>query len=156
MADAIAAAAERRSQAQPVQTTAAQLSAEHERRQLFRRLIDPGISRPNSKEQYFASLKVSLIYVCMLENRDLKCGVKTLSTIAENLLKDPDNPKFRQFKVCSRSTHIILELTFMKPTNTVIKKNLVETKGALEYAIQVFTLLRIRSILLYDTYLHPL
>jgi len=42
-----------------------------------------------------------------------------LSTIAENLLKDPENEKFKKFK----------------PTNTLIKKNLVEVKGAVEYAV---------------------
>jgi hypothetical protein len=47
--------------------------------------------------------------------------VQTLSTIAENLLRDPDNPKFRQFK----------------PTNTIIKRDLVDPKGTLEYAVAV-------------------
>lgn len=41
--------------------------------------------------------------------------------IAENLLREPDNPKFRQFK----------------PTNTIIKRDLVNPKGALEYAVAV-------------------
>ncbi|KAL4081890.1 hypothetical protein V8B97DRAFT_2001988 [Scleroderma yunnanense] len=74
---------------------------EHEKRQMFRRLIDPGIFRPNSRETALASLK-------------------TLATIAENLLREPDNPKFQQFK----------------QTNDLIKRRLVETKGALEYAIE--------------------
>ncbi|KAG6916286.1 hypothetical protein DXG01_007527 [Tephrocybe rancida] len=101
-ADALAAAAERRTSQLPAQPSAAQMAAEHERRQAFRRLIDPGIVRPNSKEQAVASLK-------------------TLLTIAENLLREPENPKFQQFK----------------PTNTTIKKNLVDPKGTLEYAIEV-------------------
>jgi hypothetical protein len=46
---------------------------------------------------------------------------KTLSKIAENLIREPENPKFRQFK----------------PTNNTIKRHLIETKGALEYAIAV-------------------
>lgn len=46
---------------------------------------------------------------------------QTLSQIAENLLREPDNPKFRQFK----------------PTNTIIKRDLVDPKGALEYAVAV-------------------
>ncbi|KAL4075833.1 hypothetical protein J3A83DRAFT_2055448 [Scleroderma citrinum] len=75
---------------------------EHEKRQMFRRLIDPGIFRPNSRETALASLK-------------------TLATIAENLLREPDNPKFQQFK----------------QTNDLIKRRLVETKGALEYAIEL-------------------
>lgn len=56
--DARAAAAERRiRQAQP-QKTAAQQAAMHERRQKFRRMIDPGIMRPNAHEQAVQSLKV--------------------------------------------------------------------------------------------------
>jgi hypothetical protein len=46
---------------------------------------------------------------------------QTILKIAENLLNDPDNPKFQQFK----------------PTNTIIKKNLIDPKGALEYVIEV-------------------
>ncbi|KAN0126662.1 hypothetical protein V8E52_000302 [Russula decolorans] len=72
----------------------------HAKRTEFRRLVDPGIMRPNSKEVALRSLR-------------------TLSTIAENLLRDPDNPKFGQFK----------------PTNTIIKRDLVDPKGALEYAV---------------------
>lgn len=34
---------------------------EHDRRQKFRRLINPGITRPNSKETALAALKVSLV-----------------------------------------------------------------------------------------------
>jgi len=56
--------------------------------------------RPNSKEVALRSMR-------------------TLSTIAENLLQEPDNPKFRQFK----------------STNTIIKRDLVNPKGALEYAV---------------------
>ncbi|KAF9221997.1 hypothetical protein BS17DRAFT_784256 [Gyrodon lividus] len=78
----------------------AQLIQEHEQRQMFRRLIDPGIYRPNSKEVAMASLK-------------------TLSTIADNILREPVNPKYQQFK----------------PTNDTIKHRLMEPKGALEYAI---------------------
>jgi len=58
-ADALAAAAERRRhQPGSSQPTAAQLAAEHERRQEFRRLIDPGILRPNAKDAALTSLKV--------------------------------------------------------------------------------------------------
>jgi hypothetical protein len=63
-------------------------------------MIDPGITRPNSVEAAWASLK-------------------TLQTISQNLIREPDNPKFRQFK----------------PTNNTIKARLMDTKGALEYAI---------------------
>jgi len=34
---------------------------EHEKRQAFRRLIDPGILRPNSKEAALTSLKASSV-----------------------------------------------------------------------------------------------
>lgn len=47
--------------------------------------------------------------------------LQTLLTISENLLREPDNPKFQQFK----------------PTNNIIKRDLVDPKGTLEYAIEV-------------------
>lgn len=46
---------------------------------------------------------------------------QTLLTIAENLLREPESPKFKQFK----------------PTNTVIQRELMNPKGTIEYAIQV-------------------
>ncbi|KAF9453065.1 hypothetical protein P691DRAFT_802444 [Macrolepiota fuliginosa MF-IS2] len=101
-ADATAAAALRRASQAPTQKSAAQLAAEHDRRQAFRRLVDPGITRPNSKEQASSSLK-------------------TLLTIAENLLREPENPKFKQFK----------------STNSVIQRELMGPKGAIEYAIEM-------------------
>ena len=61
-----AAAAERRARQLPQQPSAAQLAAQHERRQTFRRLVDPGILRYNSKEQASASLKVQLCLQCFL------------------------------------------------------------------------------------------
>ncbi|EGO01926.1 hypothetical protein SERLA73DRAFT_132602 [Serpula lacrymans var. lacrymans S7.3] len=97
--DVIAAAAERRTQ-QDTHLSGAQLLQEHDQRQMFRRLIDPGIFRPNSKEVAFVSLK-------------------TLLTLAENLLREPDNLKFQQFKA----------------TNDTIRRRLIEPKGTLEYAI---------------------
>jgi len=100
--ETLAEAAERRFRQATPQLSAAQLAAEHERRQKFRRLIDPGITRPNPKERALSSLK-------------------TLLTISENLLREPDNPKYQQFK----------------PTNTVIKRDLVDPKGALEFAIEL-------------------
>lgn len=42
-----------------------------------------------------------------------------MSRIADNLLREPDNAKFRQFK----------------PTNAIIKRDLVDPKGTLEYAV---------------------
>ncbi|KAF9485327.1 hypothetical protein BDN70DRAFT_765690, partial [Pholiota conissans] len=99
---ALAEAAERRTRQTTPQLSAAQLAAEHERRQKFRRLVDPGIARPNPKDKAMSSLK-------------------TLLTISENLLREPNNEKFQQFK----------------PTNTVIKRELVDRKGALEFAIEL-------------------
>ncbi|KIJ56665.1 hypothetical protein M422DRAFT_22814 [Sphaerobolus stellatus SS14] len=75
---------------------------ERDLRQSFRRLLDPGIMRGLEKKTALAS-------------------IKTLLTIAENLLNHPENEKFHQFK----------------PTNTIIKRNLVEVKGALEYAVEM-------------------
>lgn len=46
---------------------------------------------------------------------------QTVLKIAENLLNDPDNPKYQQFK----------------PTNSVIQRELVKRKGVLEYVIEV-------------------
>ncbi|KAJ7590985.1 hypothetical protein C8J56DRAFT_549192 [Mycena floridula] len=100
--EALAAAELRNRQRPAPELTATQLLAQQSRKQVFRRLIDPGILRPNSKEQALTSLK-------------------TLLTICENLLREPDNPKYQQFK----------------PTNNIIKKNLVDPKGALEYAIEL-------------------
>ncbi len=58
--DSIAEAAARRIQELTPHAHAppAQLIKEHERRQKFRRLIDPGITRPNSKEQAVLSMNV--------------------------------------------------------------------------------------------------
>jgi len=53
-------------------------------------------------------------------NKDVALrSLRTLSTIAENLLREPNNPKFHQFK----------------PTNTIIKRDIVDPKGTLEYAV---------------------
>ncbi|KAG1820152.1 uncharacterized protein BJ212DRAFT_1338269 [Suillus subaureus] len=98
----LAAAAQRRSVTTGQAIPTAELLRQHEERQKFRRLINPGISRPNSQEAAMASLKI-------------------LSKISENLIREPENPKFRQFK----------------PTNDTIRRHLIETKGALEYAIEM-------------------
>ncbi|KAJ7682770.1 hypothetical protein DFH06DRAFT_1464410 [Mycena polygramma] len=99
-ADRAAAAERRLQQHQGPSASELQFSgAEHDLRQKFRRLIDPGILRPNAKDQALASLK-------------------TLLVISENLLREPENPKFQQFK----------------PTNSLIKRNLIDPKGTVEYA----------------------
>ncbi|KAG1768214.1 hypothetical protein EDD22DRAFT_873410 [Suillus occidentalis] len=98
----LAAAAQSRNATTRQALSSSELLRHHEQRQKFRRLIDPGISRPNSQEAAMASLKI-------------------LSKISENLIREPENPKFRQFK----------------PTNDTIRRCLIETKGALEYAIEM-------------------
>lgn len=98
----LAAAAQSRNATTTQALSSSELLRQHEQRQKFRRLIDPGISRPNSQEAAMASLKI-------------------LSKISENLIREPENPKFRQFKT----------------TNDTIRRCLIETKGALEYAIEM-------------------
>ncbi|EPT03800.1 hypothetical protein FOMPIDRAFT_1022340 [Fomitopsis schrenkii] len=103
----IAAAIERRVQAEREKAQAdAALKAQREfeqlrdKRQEFRRLIDPGILRPNARELAIEALI-------------------TLKTLAENILAHPGEDKYKRFK----------------PTNTKIKKVLVDPKGTLEYAV---------------------
>ncbi|CAE6445737.1 unnamed protein product [Rhizoctonia solani] len=81
-----------------------ELRYEHERpiRQKFRRLVDPGIVRDNSEA-------------------DAKRALGVLLKLAENLLSDPENPKFREFK----------------STNTTIQRALIDPKGAIEFAIEM-------------------
>ncbi|KZP00002.1 hypothetical protein CALVIDRAFT_552866 [Calocera viscosa TUFC12733] len=74
----------------------------HELRQRFRRLIDPGIMKHNDKKA---------IGECF----------NTLLTLADNLAKDPDNPKFQSFKA----------------TNKLIKRTLLDVNGGLEYAVEL-------------------
>ena len=57
--DLLAAAAQKRAQSSSSSDTLTSIQ-EYEKRQTFRRLIDPGILRPNSKETATASLKVHL------------------------------------------------------------------------------------------------
>ncbi|KZT53304.1 hypothetical protein CALCODRAFT_511509 [Calocera cornea HHB12733] len=74
----------------------------HELRQQFRRLIDPGIMKHNDKKS---------IGECF----------HTLLTLADNLAKDPNNPKFQLFKA----------------TNKLIKRTLLDVNGGLEYAVEL-------------------
>jgi len=98
--ETLAAAAQRRAAQATELSPEAQNLLEYDLRLSFRRLIDPGITRPNSKATATSSLKTLLI-------------------ISENILREPDNPKYLQFKA----------------TNNTIKRCLIEPKGALEYAI---------------------
>jgi len=85
---------------QPEEEEERRFALERDTRQEFRRLLDPGMARGTAPATLEGTLKM-------------------LSTIAENLLKEPENEKFQRFK----------------PTNTLIRKHLVEVKGALEYSI---------------------
>lgn len=75
---------------------------DHERRQDFRRLVDPGIIRPNSREVAYEA-------------------IKTLAMLAGNIIEHPDEDKYHKFK----------------PTNTTIRKKIVDPKGTLEYAVEL-------------------
>jgi len=75
---------------------------DHDRRQEFRRLADPGITRPNSREVAYEA-------------------IKTLLTIAGNVIDHPDEDKYHKFK----------------PTNTAIRRKIVDPKGTLEYAVEL-------------------
>ncbi|KZT05516.1 uncharacterized protein LAESUDRAFT_655501 [Laetiporus sulphureus 93-53] len=83
----IAAAVERRLQQERLAAEAAAsvsghgaaFDADHERRQEFRRLIDPGILRPNARELALESLQI-------------------LKTLAENILEHPGEAKYQRFK----------------------------------------------------------
>lgn len=132
-AEALAAAAERRTREAAPQLTAAQLAVERERRQRFRRLLDPGIIRPNTRQQAISSLKVqrsSSSTVTAITENNLAVSFQTLLTISENIIREPDNEKYQQFK----------------PTNTMIKRELVDRKGALEYAIEVSDIISADSL----------
>ena len=59
---ALAGAAERRVLETARQKSTAQITSEYEKRQKFRRLIDPGIIRPNSETQAHRSIKVTSLY----------------------------------------------------------------------------------------------
>ncbi|KAG9108700.1 hypothetical protein FRC07_008414, partial [Ceratobasidium sp. 392] len=71
-------------------------------RQKFRRLADPGIVRDNN-------------------DADTKKAFEVLLKLSQNLLSDPNNPKFQEFK----------------STNATIQRALINPKGAIEYAIEM-------------------
>ncbi|EJD01472.1 uncharacterized protein FOMMEDRAFT_62349, partial [Fomitiporia mediterranea MF3/22] len=77
--DELLQAAELRAQQDPPPMNIKQLAHIHDLKQQFRRLIDPGIMRPNNKETALMALK-------------------TLETLSDNLLREHDNEKFRSFK----------------------------------------------------------
>jgi len=86
--EALAAAAERRTRQTTPQLTTAQLTAQHEKRQKFRRLIDPGITRPNPKDRAMSSLRVTEILPVMSEALIVE---NNLSVDAAHDLREPDS-----------------------------------------------------------------
>ncbi|KAI0771636.1 hypothetical protein BD413DRAFT_445850, partial [Trametes elegans] len=81
--DAVAAAIQRRIEAERAQAAAAGQGAsfdgKHEKRQEFRRLIDPGILRPNPRPLALEALQ-------------------TLLKLAQNIIDHPDEAKYQRFK----------------------------------------------------------
>ncbi|KAH6914878.1 hypothetical protein BKA70DRAFT_1257284 [Coprinopsis sp. MPI-PUGE-AT-0042] len=97
-----AAAAERRLH-QPAPSTRVQEELRlKDKKDKFGRLIDPGIIRPNGREQVLVSLAMLL-------------------KLAQNLINHPDEAKFKRFKA----------------NNVKVKKNLIEPKGVLQYAVEM-------------------
>jgi len=64
--------------------------------------VDPGITRPNSREVAHEA-------------------IKTLLMLAGNIVDHPEDEKYHRFK----------------PTNTTIRKKIVDPKGTLEYAVEL-------------------
>jgi len=96
----LALAAEQRVQVSPEFVAEQAYARQRNTRQAFRRLVDPGLSRGNMESTVQTTLN-------------------TLLKIADNILNNPEDEKYRQFK----------------PTNTLIKRTLVDVKGGLEYAV---------------------
>ena len=96
---------------------------DHDRRQEFRRLVDPGITRPNSLEEAYEAIKVRScpLFSVTTYTRRTKGVSKTLSMLARNIIDHPDEEKYHRFK----------------PTNTTIRKKIVDPRGSLEYAVEV-------------------
>jgi hypothetical protein len=98
--DLLAAAAQRRAQnAQP--TPEAQRIQEYELRQAFRRLIDPGILRPNSKDVALASLNVHISVYCPFESIE-KFMIKFSRLCLQYRRTFYGNPRIPNFSSSSR------------------------------------------------------
>ena len=116
----------------------ADFDKDHDRRQEFRRLVDPGITRQNSREVAYEAIKVrSSPPITDIARAGWADNVlKTLLTLAVNVIDHPDDEKYHRFK----------------PTNTLIRRKIVDPKGTLEYAVEV----RATSTLLFHSRTHPM
>lgn len=96
---------------------------DHDRRQEFRRLVDPGITRPNSREVANEAIKVRFCHLLtvFIHTERPNSTAKTLLMLAGNLIDHPEEAKYQRFK----------------PTNAAIKRTIVDPKGSLEYAVEV-------------------
>ncbi|KAL6309529.1 hypothetical protein BKA93DRAFT_757832 [Sparassis latifolia] len=94
--EAVAAAVERRIRQERLQSPPAEhphtsFDHNHEKRQEFRRLIDPGILRPNAREIALEALQ-------------------TLKQLADNIIKHPNDEKYYKFKPTnSKIKHLLVE-----------------------------------------------
>ncbi|KAK1236609.1 hypothetical protein PQX77_000161 [Marasmius sp. AFHP31] len=91
-----AEAAERRQRESSQRRSLTDERAEHEKRQHFRRLVDPGIMRPNAAPQALESLK-------------------TIQKLCQNIIDNPDNEKYQKIK----STNSKIEKDIVSPKGTV-------------------------------------
>ncbi|KAI0638195.1 hypothetical protein C8Q77DRAFT_416722 [Trametes polyzona] len=98
--DAVAAAIERRLQAERAKAAAAaqpsSFDGKHEKRQEFRRMIDPGILRPNPRPLALESLQ-------------------TLLKLAQNIIDHPDEAKYQRFK----PTNATIKRVLVDPRGTL-------------------------------------
>ncbi|EIW61950.1 uncharacterized protein TRAVEDRAFT_163609 [Trametes versicolor FP-101664 SS1] len=98
--DAVAAAIERRMQAERDRAAAAAqpstFDGKHEKRQEFRRMIDPGILRPNPRPLALESLQ-------------------TLLKLAQNIVDHPDEVKYQRFK----PTNATIKRVLVDPRGTL-------------------------------------
>lgn len=96
---------------------------DYQRKQEFRRLVDTGIIRPNSREVAYEAIRVRSylpvsVIACVGRTDN---ALKTLLKLSENIIDHPEEDKYHRFK----------------PTNDQIRKKIVDPKGALEYAVEV-------------------
>ena len=85
--------------------------------------MDPGITRPNSREVANEAIKVRSRHSLpvAIHTGRTNSTAKTLLTLAGNLIDHPEEAKYQRFK----------------PTNAGIKRTIVDPKGSLEYAVEV-------------------